>query len=149
MCRVSDLAPAPPTVGEGPGTAYAGPSEWQLLPSMELHKKVIRRSDGTVSIAAHTEPLTVLHGPHLRLNEGFYRLRVQCEVETRADRCILSSASRSLHRTGFTEAGEISQPMSCAWGRRRYNSRCRQASPRITISMRHLNSASCIYATRT
>jgi hypothetical protein len=47
---------------------------------MELHKKVVGRSDGTVSIAAHTEPLTVLHGPHLRLNEGFYRLRVQCEV---------------------------------------------------------------------
>jgi hypothetical protein len=77
---VRDLVPAPPTVGERPGTANAELPKWQLLTRMEPHRKVIRRWDGTVSVAAHTEPLTVLHGPHLRLNEGFYQLRVQCEV---------------------------------------------------------------------
>ena len=55
-------------------------AEWQLLPRMDLHKKAVRRSDGSVSIATYTDPLTFLHGPHLRLDAGFYRIRVHCEA---------------------------------------------------------------------
>lgn len=76
-----DLASMQPEVDALPDNARHLRSAWQLLARMDMHENATRQPDGTVTISRWTRPVGFLFGPHLRLPQGRYRLRLGCAAE--------------------------------------------------------------------
>lgn len=73
-----DLASMQPEIAVLPENASVPGSAWQLLTRMDLHEKATRQPGGAVTISRWTRPVGFLFGPHLRLPQGRYRLRLAC-----------------------------------------------------------------------